>query len=173
MRNIKELVIHCTATKPKWRDGQKTSTKVKEITRWHVEDNGWSDIGYHYVIDRDGTLANGRPLSRIGAHVKGHNKFTIGVSLIGGFGGAATDKFEDHFTKDQNLALRKLIKSLELQFGDLVISGHNEYAAKGCPSFTVADWYGPQKVVVAKPKDSPSWWEVLLSLFTGGQKRDQ
>ena len=57
MRPLNEIIIHATATPANWRDGQKTSTKVAEVRRWHVEDRGWSDIGYHYLIDRDGTVA--------------------------------------------------------------------------------------------------------------------
>ena len=73
MRHINEIIIHCTATPQDWRKGQRTSTKVKEVTRWHVEDRGWSDIGYTYLIDRDGTVQDGRPIHRAGAHVKGRN----------------------------------------------------------------------------------------------------
>ena len=63
---------------------------------------GWYDIGYHFVIDYDGTLAAGRPLVRMGAHVKGENKGTVGVALMGGYGSAAKDVFSDHFTIDRS-----------------------------------------------------------------------
>ena len=47
------------------------------------------------MIDRDGTLAFGRPLARMGTHVEGNNKGTVGVALMGGHGSAATDVFSD------------------------------------------------------------------------------
>jgi N-acetylmuramoyl-L-alanine amidase len=85
MRHINEIIVHATATRPEWMAGNSTVEKRDEITRWHVEARGWSDIGYHMIIDRDGTRATGRPTFRIGAHVKGHNSNSLGVSLIGGF----------------------------------------------------------------------------------------
>jgi|TARA_A100001388_G_C28691055_1_gene461349 N-acetyl-anhydromuramyl-L-alanine amidase AmpD len=55
------------------------------IRDWHVNGNHWSDIGYHYVIEGDGSIKEGRPVTRAGAHVKGNNKYTIGVCLTGNF----------------------------------------------------------------------------------------
>ncbi|ETX26497.1 N-acetylmuramoyl-L-alanine amidase [Roseivivax isoporae] len=142
MRKIDEIVVHCTATQPDFMSGASTAARRAEVKRWHVQLNKWSDIGYHYLIDRDGTLAEGRPLERTGAHVAGHNTGTIGIALFGGHGSAETDAFADHFTPEQDAALRKLIADLEARFGDLKISGHNEYAAKACPGFEVARWLG-------------------------------
>lgn len=142
MRNINEIIVHTTATKPYWMDNFSTEAKVAEIRRWHVEDNGWSDIGYHYVIDRDGTVGVGRPIERKGAHVRGHNDNSIGIALIGGFGGSANDAFSDHYTEQQDYALRNLIKTLDMRFlGNLKITGHNQYANKACPCFHVPSWY--------------------------------
>ena len=148
MRQIDEVIIHCSATKPGWLFGATTTEKVAEIRRWHTDPRpigrGWSDIGYHYLIDREGTVARGRPVERVGAHVKGHNTGTIGVCLIGAHGAAATDSFEDHFTQDQREAMHRLVKNLQDRFGALKISGHNEYANKGCPGFQVAtEFSGP------------------------------
>ncbi len=47
MRKITEIIVHCTATRADWWAGKRTSDKVREIKRWHVQDRGWSDIGYH------------------------------------------------------------------------------------------------------------------------------
>jgi N-acetylmuramoyl-L-alanine amidase len=73
MRHIDEIIIHCTATRKSWMAHNSTSDKVAELKRWHVEDNNWSDIGYHFVIDIDGTVATGRPVTRPGAHCRGKN----------------------------------------------------------------------------------------------------
>jgi hypothetical protein len=142
MRKIDEIVVHCTATPANWREGQKTPTKVAEVKRWHTDERGWSDIGYHFLIDRDGTTVGGRPVTRKGAHVRGHNDYTIGVALFGGHGGSENDNFEDHFTPEQDRALRQLIARLRREHGaNLKLSGHNEYAAKACPCFNVRRWY--------------------------------
>lgn len=92
MRPLHEIIVHCSATQPNWAHDKSAEWKVQEIRRWHMSTpRNWSDIGYHYIIDRDGTIAKGRPLERIGAHVQGHNTGTIGICLIGGHGSTATD----------------------------------------------------------------------------------
>lgn len=142
MRHLDEIIVHCTATPVNWMSGAEAQAKVNEIRRWHVEERGWSDIGYHYIIDRDGTVATGRPVSKSGAHTKGHNANSIGVSLVGGQGGTANDKFEDNFTQAQANALRTLIAGLKREYPTITkISGHNQYAVKACPCFNAPAWY--------------------------------
>jgi hypothetical protein len=140
MRKIDEIIIHCTATRPNWWEDKTTEEKVAEVKRWHVQDNGWSDLGYHYLIDRDGTVAKGRPVEKAGAHCKGHNSTTIGVSLFGGHGSSERDTFNEHFTVEQNKALRELLADLSDTYGIKKISGHNRYSAKACPGFNVPRW---------------------------------
>jgi len=140
MRPINELIIHCTATPADWRAGSKTSAKVSAIRQMH-KNRGWSDIGYHFLIDRDGTIAKGRPIERIGAHVKGHNTGTIGIALFGGHGSSENDRFEDNFTPEQEKSLRALIGDLRMRYGPgLKVTGHNQHAAKACPGFAVPRW---------------------------------
>lgn len=172
MRPIDEAIIHCSATRPGWMYGEKTSAKVAEIRRWHVDGNGWSDIGYHYIIDRDGTVAQGRPVERAGAHTKGHNARSIGVCLIGGHGAAATDDFSDHFTVDQAKALDRLLDSLKVRFGPVKVSGHNQYANKGCPGFDVPTYFSDRvaidvPIATPEPKASPwaGFFKAILSIF--------
>ncbi len=140
MRPIRGIIVHCSATRPNWMAKSRTSAKVAEIRRWHVQDRGWSDIGYHYLIDRDGTLATGRPLERVGSHTIGHNTGTVGVCLLGGWDSASTDEFHENFTEAQDAALRKLISDLRGRFGNLTLAGHNNFASKACPGFNVGKW---------------------------------
>jgi N-acetylmuramoyl-L-alanine amidase len=147
MRPLNEIIVHCTATPADWRADQTTSAKVAAIRQMHL-DRGWSDIGYHYIIDRDGTVMRGRPLDRVGAHVAGHNTGTIGISLFGGHGSTATDKFGDNFTPAQEKALRALIGELRRDYPTIKkVTGHNQYAAKACPGFNAERWYNnrPQR----------------------------
>ena len=140
MRALNSIVVHCSATRPNWMDGKSTAAKVREIRLWHTRDNGWSDIGYHIIIDRDGTVCAGRPMERVGAHTVGRNTGSVGVCLIGGHGAAATDRFDQHFTVSQDRALRAVLADLRRKYGNLAVSGHNEHAAKGCPGFHVPTW---------------------------------
>jgi N-acetyl-anhydromuramyl-L-alanine amidase AmpD len=83
-----------------------------------------------------------RPINRTGAHCRGRNKGTIGISLVGGRGSTADDAFSDNFTSEQADALRNLIEQYKKQFPSIVkVTGHNDYASKACPGFSVEDWY--------------------------------
>lgn len=172
MRQISEIIVHCTATRPEWLAGKAVKAKVAEIDKWH-KGNGWKGIGYHYVIDRDGSLGVGRDLNTVGAHVKDHNIGTIGVALVGGFGAEATDAFSDHFTPEQDATLRKFISDMRVKFGDLKLSGHNEYAAKGCPGFYVPDWAAnkqkpapsrPLPEIPPQPTPEAPWGAILREI---------
>ena len=145
MRKINEIIIHCTATNPNWYADRPVDDVVKEITRWHTDPKpngrGWSDCGYHAIIHRDGSVGYGRPVERSGAHCRGRNKASIGVSLVGGRGGCADDAFLDNFTPEQETALRELIVEYSSKFPSIKeISGHNSWASKACPCFAVRDW---------------------------------
>ena len=142
MRQINEIIVHCTATNSKWYENQSVEQVVKEITRWHTQERGWSDCGYHAIIHRDGEVGFARPIERTGAHCRGKNRGTIGVSLVGGRGSAADDRFEDNFTAEQDAALRNLIAEYKDQFPSIEkVTGHNDYASKACPGFNVGDWH--------------------------------
>ncbi|MGL5965359.1 MAG: N-acetylmuramoyl-L-alanine amidase, partial [Fusobacteriaceae bacterium] len=71
------IVIHCSATKPTMDIG------VRDIRMWHKQ-QGWLDVGYHFIIKRDGTIEEGRPVDVVGSHVKNHNSNSVGVCLVGG-----------------------------------------------------------------------------------------
>ena len=129
MRDIDKIIIHCSAT-PEGRD-VKTST----IKQWHTA-KGWSDIGYHYVIERDGSVNMGRDIDRIGAHTRGENTGSIGICYVGGMD-ANMKNPKDTRTEKQKEGLKCLIKDLRSTYGDLTIHGHNEFASKACPSFDV------------------------------------
>lgn len=73
-QKTKYIVLHTLAFKG--------SAGVKEVRRWHLE-RGWSDIGYHYIIRRNGMIEEGRPEWASGAHAKGLNSFSVGVAFEG------------------------------------------------------------------------------------------
>lgn len=151
MRKITEIFIHAAATPASWMDGKSLGDKIAEIRRWHVEERGWRDIGYHYIIDRDGSVGPGRPEDEIGAHVKGHNRNSIGICLLGGRGSKADDPFLANYTLAQDYALKALLERLTEAYPKAKVRGHNEVAAKACPGFNVKEWYKPQ----TPPRKSP------------------
>lgn len=129
MRQIKEIIIHCSAT-PEGRD-----VTVNDIDRWHKA-FGFNRIGYHWVVYRDGSVHQGRPEEAVGAHCVGHNARSIGVCYIGGLAkDGKTNK--DTRTPEQKEALRALVKRLKAKYPNATIHGHREFAAKTCPNFDV------------------------------------
>ncbi len=134
MRQIKQLIVHCSAT----REGQDIS--VDTIRKWHVEDRGWSDIGYHFYIDINGRVEKGRDIAKIGAHCKGKNRNSIGICYCGGVeADGKTPK--DTRNEDQKKSLRILIKTLKSLFPQAVVHSHNDFANKACPSFNATEEY--------------------------------
>jgi len=132
MRDIDKIIVHCTAT----REGAPVS--LDTVRRWHLE-RGWSDIGYHYLILLDGTIERGRPEEIQGAHVKGYNRNSIGVSYVGGVDKDLNPK--DTRTQDQKDSLHNLLSNLMASYEDATLHGHNEFSNKACPSLDVSKEY--------------------------------
>ena len=128
------IVIHCAATKPSMDIGADT------IRDWHVNGNGWRDIGYHLVIRRDGSVEKGRDISDSGAHAAGYNSKSIGLCLVGGM--AEDNSAENNFTAQQWTSLLAKVKELLVDFPNAKVIGHNEISEKECPSFDVQKWKG-------------------------------
>lgn len=133
-RAINEIILHCSAT-PEGKDYTTSQIKTCHLQR------GFSDIGYHYVIYRDGSVHNGRDINVSGAHCTNHNAKSIGICYIGGLDSTGK-KAKDTRTDAQKKSLVKLVKQL-LNLYKLPISTvhcHNEYANKACPSFKITDF---------------------------------
>lgn len=128
MRKIDKIIIHCSAT-PEGR-----SVTVADITAWHKK-RGFRTIGYHYVIYLNGELHQGRKESEVGAHTIGQNQNSIGICYVGGVD--ANMKAKDTRTSIQKAVLRDLVADLKRRYPGATVHGHNEFAAKACPSFDV------------------------------------
>ena len=138
MRKIEHIIIHCSASP----NGDDRVTR-DVIDRWHRE-RGWNGIGYHWVIECDGGVAEGRPESVVGAHVEGQNSNSIGVCMVG----------TDRFSEAQWVALTALVDDLESRYPSADVKGHRDYSPdlngdgiiqprewmKTCPGFDVKDW---------------------------------
>lgn len=141
------IIIHCSATPA----GRKVS--VEDIRRWHVDERGWDDIGYHYVVGLDGTVRKGRPVKYMGAHAAGHNDGTIGVCYVGGVSADDISLAVDTRTPAQKHALRNLVAQLRTAHGPLEVLGHRDLPGvkKACPSFAAAEEYRADRMQPAPP----------------------
>ena len=134
MRQINYIIIHCSATKA----GQ--DFRAKDIDRWHRE-RGWDGIGYHKVIDLDGTIEPGRSEAKPGAHCKGHNSDSIGICYIGGLD--KNGKPADTRTELQKAALTGLVADYKRRFPNAKVVGHRDMpnVHKACPCFNAKEEY--------------------------------
>lgn len=150
MEAIRYLVVHCSAT-PATRD-----IGVAEIRAMHKR-QGWRDVGYHYVIRRDGRVEKGRPDNEPGAHVQGHNGHSLGICMVGGV--KPDMSAECNFTDAQFVALGKLLDQLHAKHPAAGICGHRDLSpdrngdgkvtkgewVKECPTFDVPLWWAARK----------------------------
>ena len=134
-RVIREIFVHCTAT------AEGKDWKAADIRKWHISPpNNWSDIGYHYVIDLDGSVEKGRDEDKVGAHVSGHNSYSIGVVYVGGLAKDGKTA-KDTRTPEQKVALKAVLKMLKIKYPNAVIYGHRNFANKACPCFDAKKEY--------------------------------
>ena len=150
-----------------------------EIRKWHVEENGWLDIGYNFVIRRDGVLEYGRDLDKdgdyleeIGAHVRGYNTHSLGICLIGGVDKDGSP--QDNFTTLQYQTLAKLLRELKADYKDAIIQGHRDFKGvkTDCPSFDVRSWWSNvNNKEHEQCKDTKHLSFRFYSLFLGLWKR--
>jgi len=144
MRKINYIVVHCSATR-------EDCVLTVEALRAKYLRRGFSGIGYHYYIRRDGTVLHTRPLSLVGVHVEGQNAHSIGICYEGGLDAQGEPK--DTRTPEQRAALRLLIHQLLRRFrGDVRVCGHRDLTpdpngdgvvepaewVKMCPCFNVS-----------------------------------
>lgn len=146
-RSIQYLIVHCSAT-PQGRE-----VSCDTIRKIHIQQRGWRDIGYHYLIHLDGSIECGRDVDQSGAHTEGYNSGSIGICYIGG-----TDlkgKPLDTRTPEQKEALLDLLKDLKTLYPEALIKGHRDFSPdknkngiiepseyiKACPCFDASQEY--------------------------------
>lgn len=133
MRKLNKIIVHCSAT-PEGREHT-----ASDMDRWHKK-RGFNEIGYHYFIKLDGTIEEGRALSKQGAHTSGENRGSIGICYCGGMS-KDMKKAKDTRTQAQKDSLIKLMTELIYKYNkDMTIHGHYEFANKACPSFNVSEY---------------------------------
>ena len=132
MREIKHIVIHCTATPQ--------SAKAASIQRYWREVLKWKSPGYNALIAADGTVTRLAPDEAICNGVAGFNRNAIHVSYIGGVD--ANGKPIDNRTDAQKAALYYFVWGWAQKYPTAKIMGHCDFpkVAKACPCFDVKKW---------------------------------
>lgn len=133
MRDIKYLVVHCTAT-------PQTAT-VQSIKSYWKNTLGWKQPGYHYLVEANGTHHQLLPIDQVSNGVKGYNSVSIHVSYIGGID--AKGNPTDNRTPEQKNKMSAILRMLKKQFPEAIIQGHRDFPGvnKACPSFEAKSYY--------------------------------
>lgn len=131
---VQYIVVHCSATAADEDIG------VDDIRRWHLR-RGKADVGYHYVIRRNGLIEKGRYDSVPGAHAPGYDRYSLALCLVGGLK-KGTTKAEDNFAPAQKAALFTVLKELNAKHPNATILGHRDLPGVThlCPAFDVSLW---------------------------------
>lgn len=135
---VHEVDLHTTATAPDWWKGKTAEQMMAEIREWHIK-WGWKREGYHGLVAPDGSWADGRPFTMIGAHIMERNRGTLGFTLVP-IRTVRTDrlgKFEDYYTEAQRQTVKRKIAAVAAMTQLKWVKGHNDYAARTCPGFKV------------------------------------
>ena len=128
------IVVHGSLTKPNDDDG------VDYMRSLHMR-QGCVDVGYHFVIRRNGVVELGRPIHAIGNHCQGRDYDSIGICMIGG-GNVKREAKSPDYTTPQMLSLTHLCCSLVRIYPEAEVCGHNRTDTSSlCPVFNVADWW--------------------------------
>lgn len=140
MKTIDAIIIHCSAT----RAGQ--DVRAADIDKWHKE-RGFAMIGYNYVIDLDGKIETGRPLTMDGAHCNTaglsgmvYNKHAIGICYIGGLDKRGNPA--DTRTRAQKKAMARLVYELIDKYPIVEVIGHRDASPdkNGDEKITPNEW---------------------------------
>lgn len=151
MAKLKYLVLHCTAT-PEGREVTSADIRRMHLSPVSAGGRGWKQVGYTDLIHLDGTVerlvdnnedANVDPWE-ITNGAKGYNSIIRHVVYAGGCPPQSVpnwqNKVKDTRTAAQLKAMETYVKDFHRRFPNVRIIGHNEVAAKGCPSFDVQKW---------------------------------
>lgn len=168
MRTINTLVIHCSASPngkavtaadiDAWHAARGFQRKDHWAKSWQVQ---FPHLGYHWVVQLDGALINGRYFAEVGAHAAGHNATSMGLCLVG----------TDRFSAAQWEALADKVRKLQSGFPGIAVVGHRDLSPdingdgkiepcewlKTCPGFDVARWLAddmtplPEHVLEERP----------------------
>jgi N-acetylmuramoyl-L-alanine amidase len=142
MRQINKIIIHCSASD---NDKDDSVARIEFLhtmpdnvpIKWgpyYTRGKAFSEIGYHYIITRDGIIRLGRGIEKAGAHCKGENKDSIGICVVG------NKVFGDKQFESLHTLVHMLLKKHSIH-PDKVYPHKYFNRHKGCPNFEIADYF--------------------------------
>lgn len=135
--NTDEIILHHAEAK---------SASIEEVNRWHLE-RGWTGIGYHFYIRKDGKIYRGRPEWAVGAHAQGHNSRSVGICVEGAY-------MTETMPKAQFDALVGLVREEMAKYPGAKVLRHRDVNSTDCPGTNYP-------------------WEALLAALSSEKKEEQ
>lgn len=120
-----------------------TNCTAEDVDRWH-KGNGWTCIGYHFFVDKEGNVYRGRPENTVGAHASNNNSDSIGICAEGNFENEA-------MPEAQKQALKELVAYLKNKYGISKVQGHKDVNATACPGKN----YPFNEIANSVPQETP------------------
>ncbi len=123
---------------------------VRDVHRWH-QNKGWSGIGYHFFVAKDGAVYRGRPVNTVGAHCLNYNASSIGICAEGDFE-------RESMPPQQWRAILELVRELKKTYPQARVVGHRDLMATACPG----KYYPLQEIKAGR---GPAVKEVASGMF--------
>lgn len=139
-----EIILHHAEAK---------SASVEEVNRWHLE-RGWTGIGYHFYVRKDGKVYRGRPEWAVGAHAQGHNGRAIGICCEGAY-------MTETMPAAQLAALKTLIREEMHKYPNAKLLRHKDVNETDCPGKNFP-WTEAQKYTAVKKEEKPDMTEAQV-----------
>lgn len=136
----------------------------QEIHKWHLN-NGWTGIGYHFVIAKDGSVFRGRAENWVGSHASSNNSNSIGICFVGNFENESP-------TTQQIVAGKELVSFLISKYGKISIKGHRDVNSTSCPgkNFPMGEFTGVAAGGSANSVPASSGGSNLLKVGSRGEE---
>ena len=129
MNGISKITIHHDGMDPSYITNKASvAERIEKIRKYHVGNNNWGDIGYHYIVDRAGRVWEGRPIQYQGAHVRNNNEHNVGILVMGNF-----DKQSPSSAQLKSLYSTTAALTTPYKVKTALVRSHQEINKTACP----------------------------------------
>ncbi|MBX2852930.1 MAG: peptidoglycan recognition protein family protein [Phycisphaeraceae bacterium] len=129
MSGISKVTIHHEGwTAVNFTSQSATAERLEKIRKYHVGENRWGDIGYHYIVDRAGRVWEGRPIQYQGAHVSQNNEHNVGILVLGNF-----DKQSPSSAQLKSMYHTVAVLTKQHKIKTKLVRSHKEISTTACP----------------------------------------
>lgn len=156
-----KLTIHHTVTPT--LDLMSPQSRLRQIQAFHQNVQGWCDIGYHFLVSRDGQIWEGRPAGQLGSHVGGNNTGNLGISFMGTF---ITNRATETQINKVAVLVKGLASKYPISVSSTEIKGHRQYGGTTCPGDALFAQI-PTLIARARTSDAPTLATVRGFVYRG------